>query len=67
MASPWLRNIDVELAFTREVEVNSDSCAPQRRCSSLLIDHLICGRRADRPTFRDSHELLAKALEGTLE
>ena len=32
-----------------------------------VLEHLICGRRADRPTFRDSHELLGKALEGTLE
>ena len=33
---------------------------------SALIEHFICGRRADRPTFRDSHELLAKLSKALL-
>ena len=31
-----------------------------------VLEHLICGRRADRPTFRDSHELLAKLSKALL-
>mgnify|MGYP005704738925 CR=1 FL=1 len=35
-------------------------------CHVELLEHLICGRRADRPTFRDSHELLAKLSKALL-
>ena len=31
-----------------------------------VLEHLICGRRADRPTFRDSHELLAELSKALL-
>ena len=31
-----------------------------------VLEHLICGRRADRPTFRDSYELFAELSKALL-
>ena len=56
-----------QLAFPRHVRVDGSKSGGAPVCHVELLEHLICGRRADRPTCRDSHELLGKALEGTLE
>ena len=55
-----------QLAFPRHVCVDGSKSGGAPVCHVELLEHLICGRRADRPTFRDSHELLAKLSKALL-